>query len=619
MQVISAAFMSVESHVPYVARPASLAEASPRRGSHLVRYYDSDVALIGEIGDFLSTGLAAGEPAVVVATPTHRDRIERHLTANGINLTEARRASRYVALDAAETLARLTTDGLPDPVRFGEIVGGALGRALSVGSAGQVRAFGEMVALLWADGRRDAALRLEELWNDLAKSHRFSLICGYPLADFGAHADAAALSAVSGLHTEVLPTEAYTRIAEPDARLREVAALQQKAAALEAEVLHRRALEEELTAKIGELAEVDRRKDEFLAMLGHELRNPLAPVSAALEVMRLRADDPQRTANAREVVERQIAHMTRLVDDLLDVSRITRGQIELREESVALAALVERAVEVARPLIDERGHRLTLELPEVPVVFRGDHSRLEQVLANLLSNAAKYTDVGGRIRLRAFLEGDQVVLSVRDNGEGLAPELRERVFDLFVQGPATRSMARGGLGLGLTLVRRLVQLHGGTIGAVSDGPGEGSEFIVRLPYRPSGRAADQTRSPALAATGQPRRVLVVDDNVDAAETLAELLREYGHSVRTAHSAGAGITEALRMRPDLLLLDISMPDADGYAVARRLRPELSGTTFIALTGYGERRHRDRSREAGFDHHLTKPLEMRELEKLLNQPR
>ena len=252
-------------------------------------------------------------------------------------------------------------------------------------------------------------------------------------------------------------------------------------------------------------------------------------------------------------------------------------------------------------------------------MFRGDHSRLEQVLANVLSNAAKYTDVGGRIRLRAFVEGHQVVLSVRDNGEGLAPELRDRVFDLFVQGPATRSMARGGLGLGLTLVRRLVELHGGTIEAVSDGPGSGSEFIVRIPYRSASHAADPTRSLALGAAGQLRRVLVVDDNIDAAETLAELLREYGHNVRTAHSAGAGIAEALRMRPDLLLLDISMPDADGYAVARRLRPELSGTMIIALTGYGERRHRDQSREAGFDHHLTKPLEMRELEKLLNQPR
>jgi signal transduction histidine kinase len=589
---------------------------STQRGSHIVRYYEDDASLVAEVSQLVTAGLATGEPAVVIATPTHRDGLERRLKAQRINVADAHRSGRYVPLDAAETLARITLDGWPDAVRFGEIIGGTVGRAASLTPAAHVLAFGEMVALLWAEGRRDAAIRLEELWNGLAKSHSFSLVCAYPLAAFGTHTDAESFSSVSALHTEVLPTEAYTDLADAAERLRAVAALQQKAAALETELVRRRGLEEELKAKIELLADVDRRKDEFLAMLGHELRNPLAPVSAALEVMRLRADDPQRIANAREVVERQIAQMTRLVDDLLDVSRITRGQIELREESVALAALVERAVEVVRPLIDERGHRLSLELPEVPVVFRGDHSRLEQVLANLLSNAAKYTDVGGRIWLRAHVDRDQIVVSVRDNGEGLTPELRERVFELFVQGPDTRSMARGGLGLGLTLVRQLVQLHGGTIEAISDGSGKGSEFVVRLPYAPAVATA-AGRAPGLDASGQRRRILVVDDNVDAAEALAELLREYGHNVRTAHGAGSGINEALRMRPEIVLLDISMPDADGYEVARRLRAELSGTILVALTGYGERRHRQKSREAGFDHHLTKPVDTRELEKLLSR--
>jgi signal transduction histidine kinase len=587
------------------------------RGSHIVRYYEDDASLVAEVGQLVTAGLVTGEPAVVIATPTHRDGLERRLKAQRINVGEAHRSGRYVPLDAAETLARITTNGWPDPVKFGDIIGGAVGRAAALAPAAHVLAFGEMVALLWADGRRDAALRLEELWNDLATSHSFSLVCAYPLAAFGTYTDAQSFSSVSALHTEVLPTEAYTDLADAAERLRAVAALQQKAAALETELVRRRGLEEELKAKIELLADVDRRKDEFLAMLGHELRNPLAPVSAALEVMRLRADDPQRIGKAREVVERQIAQMTRLVDDLLDVSRITRGQIELREESVALAALVERAVEVVRPLIDERGHRLSLDLPAVPVVFRGDRSRLEQVLANLLSNAAKYTDVGGRIWLRAHVDCDQVVVSVRDNGEGLPPELRERVFELFVQGPDTRSMARGGLGLGLTLVRQLVQLHGGTIEAISDGSGKGSEFVVRLPYAPA-RATAAGRAPGLDASGQQRRILVVDDNVDAAEALAELLREYGHNVRTAHGAGSGINEALRMRPEIVLLDISMPDADGYEVARRLRAELSGTILVALTGYGERRHRQKSREAGFDHHLTKPVDTGELEKLLSRP-
>jgi signal transduction histidine kinase len=595
--------------------PGATPSASLR--SHIVRYYDDDASLVEEVAEFVAAGLASGEPAVVIATPTHRDGLERRLKVERINVVQARRAGRYVPLDAAETLARITNEGWPDPVKFGEIIGGAVARATAAGSAAQVRAFGEMVALLWADGRRDAAVRLEELWNELARSHAFSLVCAYPMAAFGAQADEASFSSVSEQHTQVLPTETYTAIAEPDARLRAVAALQQKAAALESEVIRRRALEQELEAKVEALADVDRRKDEFLAMLGHELRNPLAPVSAALEVMRLRGDDPLRIGKAREVVERQIAQMTRLVDELLDVSRITRGQIELRDEAVALAALVERAVEVVRPLIDERGHRLSLDLPETPVLFRGDHSRLEQVLANLLSNAAKYTDLGGRIWLSASVDPDEVVISVRDDGEGLAPELRERVFDLFVQGPDTRSMARGGLGLGLTLVRRLVHLHGGTIEALSEGPGTGSEFLIRLPYI---RVTDAPSpgAPALEARGHQRRILVVDDNVDAAEALAELLREYGHNVRTAHGAGSGVNAALQMRPEVVLLDISMPDADGYEVARRLRAEQIDATLIALTGYGERRHRQRSHEAGFDHHLTKPVDMRELGKLLTRP-
>ncbi|MEA2661138.1 MAG: hypothetical protein QOH08_710 [Chloroflexota bacterium] len=611
--------MSVNRHAPFVAGPmppVDGAAAGPRDG-HVVRYYESDGPLVDEVSLFVATGLATGEPAVVIATPIHRDGLERRLKAQRINLAEVRRAGRYVPLDAAETLARITTDGWPDPVRFGEIVGGTVGRAAAAGSGTRIRAFGEMVALLWADGRRDAALRLEELWNDLARSHTFSLLCAYPMAAFGAHGDHGAFAAVSATHTAVVPTEAYTALRDGDDRLRAVAALQQKAAALETEVIHRRALEVELKARVEQLADIDRRKDEFLAMLGHELRNPLAPVSAALEVMRLRADDPLRIGNAREVVERQIAHMTRLVDDLLDVSRITRGQIELRDEAVSVSALVQRAVEVSRPLIDECGHRLSLDVPAVPILFRGDHSRLEQVLANLLSNAAKYTDVGGRIWLRAAVEGDQIVFSVRDNGEGLTAELRDRVFDLFVQGPDTRSMARGGLGLGLSLVRQLVQLHGGTIEAISDGPGRGSEFVVRLPYV-AATYASAPGGPAPAAVGQHRRILVVDDNVDAAEALAELLREYGHDVRTAHGAASGIHQALGMRPEIVLLDISMPDADGYEVARRLRGELTDTTLVALTGYGEHRHRQRSREAGFDHHLTKPVDIRELERLLIPP-
>jgi CheY-like chemotaxis protein len=357
--------------------------------------------------------------------------------------------------------------------------------------------------------------------------------------------------------------------------------------------------------------------EEFLAMLGHELRNPLAPITTALELMRLHSDEPLRVVRARETIERQVEHLTRLIDDLLDVSRLTRGKIELRREAVVLSTLVARAIEGARPVIDARGQRLTLELPDEPVAFSADPARLEQVLANLLNNAAKYTDVGGRIWLSAGVAGDHVVLSVRDSGAGLDPEIRDRVFDLFVQGPDAHAYARGGLGIGLTLARRLVEMHGGTIEARSKGPGWGSEFIVRLPIVPVFPVATNghRRSDPLRA-GPSRKILVVDDNVDAADALAELLRDFGHDVRAAHDGPSAIEQAGLHQPDIVFLDIGMPGCDGYEVARRMRTELGlKATLVALTGYGEARHRRLSRDAGFDEHVTKPVDVRKLEKLL----
>jgi CheY-like chemotaxis protein len=302
------------------------------------------------------------------------------------------------------------------------------------------------------------------------------------------------------------------------------------------------------------------------------------------------------------------------------VSRITRGKIELRQEAVVLTTLVARAVEATRPVIDERGHRLTLDLPQEPVTISADPARLEQVLANLLNNAAKYTDVGGRIWVRGVVEAGQLVLSVKDDGAGLTPAMRERVFDLFVQGPEMRAYTRGGLGIGLTLVRRLVEMHGGTVEARSDGPGRGSEFIVRLPMRPVPHVATSGHAGGAAIAALPkRRILVVDDNVDAADALAELLRDYGHDVRAVHDGPSAIEQAGLHHPDIVLLDIGLPGFDGYEVARRMRTELGlKSTLVALTGYGEARHRRLSRDAGFDQHVTKPVDIRKLEKLLTLP-
>ena len=581
---------------------------------HLVQYYEEEGFLYDRVTDFMSNGLRGRDAAVLIATRAHRDGVESRLVRRGIDLADLTAGGRYHALDARDTLSRFMVDGSPDPHRFANTIGPVIRTARS--GDRRVVAFGEMVALLWAEGNRDAAIRLEELWNDLARRETFALLCAYPISHFDDAAHARPFADINAAHTWVTPAESYS-IVEADERNRVIATLQQKAAALEAESKQREGLEAALRGKIDELAEVDRRKDEFLAMLGHELRNPLAPVTTALQIMRIHESEPSRVARSREIVERQIEHMTRLIDDLLDVSRITRGKIELREQPLLLSSVVERAIESARPLIDERGHRIALDLPAEPVTFLADPARLSQVFANLLNNAAKYTDVGGRIWVRARVEGKDLVVAVKDDGPGLTKELRSYVFDLFMQGPQSRTRARGGLGIGLTLVRRLVELHGGTVDALSEGPGKGTEFVVRLPLRlpPVANGAPSTTAPATA--GPRRRILVVDDNVDAAEALGELLRDFGHEVATAHDGPQALDNARLHRPEIVLLDIGMPEMDGYQVAKRIRGELglADTLLVALTGYGEDRHRRLTREAGFDHHVTKPVDASKLEELL----
>jgi len=584
---------------------------------HAVQFYEHESHLLDSVSDHLGSALGAASAGILIATPHHREGVAQRLSARGLDVVGAGAEGRYVALDARDTLTRFMVDGWPDPARFDDTIGTLIEKARE--RAPQVHAFGEMVALLWAEGNREAAIRLEELWSELRTRVPFSLLCAYPIGVFDDTSHAKPFSNMTAIHTSVIPAESYTAL-QGDAQLRAIAQLQQQAAALAAETLQRRHAEAELRHKMEQLADADRRKDEFLAMLGHELRNPLAPVTTALQLMRLHSDEPLRVARARETIERQVDHMTRLIDDLLDVSRITRGKIELRREAVVLSTLVARAVEEARPVIDERGHRLTLDLPDEPVTLNADPARLEQVLANLLNNAAKYTDVGGRIWLRAFVHEGDLVLSVKDNGAGLTPAMREHVFELFVQGPEVRAYARGGLGIGLTLVRRLVEMHDGTVEVRSDGPGQGSEFIIHLPMRPVSQVAPngQPSDAGLAALPK-RRILVVDDNVDAADALAELLRDYGHEVHAAHDGPSAIEQAALHQPDIVLLDIGMPGFDGYEVARRMRTQLGlKATLVALTGYGEARHRRLSREAGFDQHVTKPVDIRKLETLLKLP-
>jgi PAS domain S-box-containing protein len=370
-----------------------------------------------------------------------------------------------------------------------------------------------------------------------------------------------------------------------------------------------------------ELREADQRKDEFLAMLGHELRNPLAPIRSAAAVMRYMAVDDPKFTWVREVIERQVAHMTRLIDDLLDVARITRGTVQLREERIELARLVREAVELSRPLIEDRGHELRVELPAERVWLEADPARLAQVLANLLNNAAKYTEQGGRIDLVAALigSGSEIEIRIADTGVGIDPELLPRIFDLFTQDKQSIDRSQGGLGIGLTLVKALVELHGGLVEARSPGRGRGAEFVVRLPLAsPDAPSVPLPPAEHPLPSAVPRRVLVVDDNRDSADGLATLLSIQGHHVATAHDGPSALEQAHRFLPDIVLLDIGLPGMDGYEVARRMRaaPDLQASRLIAVTGYGGESDRLRSSEAGFSNHLVKPVDAEALHGLLN---
>jgi signal transduction histidine kinase len=387
--------------------------------------------------------------------------------------------------------------------------------------------------------------------------------------------------------------------------------------ALERDLAERKRLE-------AALKEADRRKDEFLALLAHELRNPLAPIRSAIEIMGLKHLDDPELQHCRLVIERQAEHLSRLVDDLLDVSRITRGKIKLEKRPVEVATIVSRAIETNRPLLDDRRQDLRVDLYPEPLFVEGDLTRLSQVVGNLLNNAAKYTDEGGRISLcvePTRSDGDstsEVIIRVRDTGVGIPAELLPSVFNLFTQVDHAVDRSQGGLGIGLALVRSLVELHDGKVEAHSDGVGQGSEFVNRLPLQDHSRTTLPKEIGGEKATAIARhRILVIDDNRDSAETLAMVLRLHGSEVMTAHDGLAAVGAAERFRPDLVLLDIGMPGMDGYEVARAIRAAPWGREMllVAQTGWGQAADRRRTQEAGFDVHMTKPVDYSKLTKLL----
>jgi PAS domain S-box-containing protein len=386
------------------------------------------------------------------------------------------------------------------------------------------------------------------------------------------------------------------------------------------DITQRKRLEDELRSQAAELRDADRRKDEFLATLAHELRNPLAPIRNSLQILKMPGLNASTSQLTREMIERQVHHLVRLVDDLLDVSRVMRGKIELRKEPVELATVVARAIETARPMIDAQEHQLEISLPSESLLLHADSVRLAQTLGNVLINAAKYTEPRGHIWLSAERESDQAVLKIRDTGIGISQDLLPHIFELFVQADHASTKAQGGLGIGLTLVKNLTELHKGTVEAYSEGAGKGSEFVIRLPLMP--QPASSPKDQEIPEQNRPiasssHRLLVVDDNQDAANSLTMLLRMQGHAVQVAHSGPTALEIAADFGPDIIFLDIGMPGMDGYEVARRVRtmPGLEKTVLVALTGWGQSEDRRRTAEAGFNHHLVKPPEMKSVEGIL----
>ncbi|WP_254511497.1 PAS domain-containing hybrid sensor histidine kinase/response regulator [Anatilimnocola floriformis] len=381
------------------------------------------------------------------------------------------------------------------------------------------------------------------------------------------------------------------------------------------DVTDRKNMEDELRRLAATLSDADHRKDEFLATLAHELRNPLAPIRNGLQILKLVQNDPESREQSRAMMERQVDQLVRLVDDLLDVSRISRGKMELRREHVLLVDVLASAVETSRPLIEQMGHELTITPPTQTVIVDGDLTRLAQVFLNLLNNAAKYSERGGRITLTAELRGTNVVVSVRDTGIGIAPEQLPRIFEMFSQVDQSLEKSQGGLGIGLTLVRRLVEMHGGSVEARSEGPGRGSEFIVQLPVVVADSAVPTKKNESTSKSSL--RILIVDDNRDSAMSLAKMLKYLGNETHTANDGEEAIAATTEFEPQVILLDIGLPKLNGYEACRRIRklPRGQEMLIIAQTGWGQEEDRQRTRDAGFDHHLVKPVEISKLMKLL----
>lgn len=598
---------------------------------HFVQFYESDGFLLNSLSGFIGSAINSGLPAVVVATKAHRDGLDELLRANAVDVTQALTSGRYVALDAAETLSKFMVDGIPEPGRFHEVIGSVISSVTDGRS--RVRAFGEMVALLWAEGNQEGALRVEELWNDLQKSHAFSLFCAYPMNAFGSEKLIKPHDGVCTVHSRVLPSESYADLTNYDARLREIARLQQKAMALEGEINERKEVEEKLRlALVGEQmarAEAEtanRMKDQFLATVSHELRTPLNAIIGWSHLLKSGKLDGTTSQRALETIDRNARSQAQLIEDILDVSRMITGKLRLNKEVVDIATVINAAIDSVQLAIDSKNLNLNVTLDPTARHTLGDSSRLQQVVWNLLSNAIKFTPSGGSIEVRVQRANGNLQICVKDSGQGISPEFLPHIFEHFRQADGTTTRLHGGLGLGLAIVRQLVELHGGSIKADSKGEGAGCTFTIELPMAPQkrqtmhssvGAPIPETITPKVgdgSLSLEDVKVLLIDDDVDTLQFLGLMLTESKAQVHTCTTVSEGLAALEWFDADVVVSDLAMPGEDGYDLISKLRNSslaASQVPAVALTSYVRVEDRTRALSAGFNMFVAKPVQPDEL--------